>query len=149
MARFRIASLRSTLCALSGLFILTGSALGDIFNYTLTSGTDTITIDGTTANGNVEFFAPDQDGGLAIQEGGKLLVNQVGPQLFTGTLADPTLEEFSNLKLTGFPDGNPAYDESFLLKRERNPGAWFLRSVGLGLSGLLATSRLRRAKRPE
>ena len=144
--------IRSTLCALSCLFILSGSAFADI-EYTLTAGTDKIsfslpelpavqsscdffgdtscfavfpvslTVDGSPIIGNVSFYRPSVGGGLTICTGatctaGSVLVNNDGPgdeQLFTGSLASPELESFSDLQLAVANPGSPLYNEAFLL----------------------------------
>jgi hypothetical protein len=102
-------SVRSSLCALSCLFILTGAAFADI-DYTLTAGSDTISfslpqlptptascylssdcfsvspvalvVDGTLYNGTVSFYTPANGGGLTILQAGlgsTVLVNNDGP----------------------------------------------------------------------
>src|SRR5580658_655097 len=134
-------SIRSTLLALSSLFIITTPSFANV-NYSLTAGSDSIffslpqnptplacdflgidtscfsvspvslTVDGTPGTGYVSFFLPGVGGGLTIYEGATLLVNNDGPgneQLFSGTLASPTLETFSNLQLTIAPAGGPVY----------------------------------------
>jgi hypothetical protein len=175
-------SIRTTICALSCFFILTGSAFADnIIDYTLTAGTDEITfslpqlpavqttctfddsfcispvalvVDGTPiANGTVAFYTPGNEGGLTIQEGSTLLVNNDGPgaeQLFTGPLANPTLETFSNLQLieTGF--ASPTLNEAFTLNATSSaaaaapePGSYA--TLILGLGGLMLLARQRRS----
>jgi hypothetical protein len=82
----------------------------------------TLTVDGTVISGaTVSFYTPADLGGLTILEGGvgsTVLVNNDGPneeQLFTGTLANPTLETFSNLQLVKENAFGPQYNEAFLL----------------------------------
>jgi hypothetical protein len=171
-------SIRLTLCALSSLFVLTGAAVADI-NYTLTGAAGdiitfslpqlpavqtnctyansfcispvTIVVDGNTiSNGTVAFYTPANLGGLTIQEGSALLVNNDGPgneQLFTGTLANPTLESFSNLQLVKEGAYNPQYNEAFLLNASTTPEPGSYAAFILGLGGVMLVARSRRAKR--
>jgi hypothetical protein len=124
--------------------LATSSAFADVLNYSLTAGTDeitfslpdqptpgtcsgsladcfavspvTLTVDGSTvANGEVDFLASTNEGGLVIWEGSTALVNDIGPQLFSGTLADPTLLAFTNLQLTLDGTPTPTFREDFVL----------------------------------
>jgi hypothetical protein len=176
-------SIRSTLCALGSVFILTGSAIADI-NYTLTGSSGdvisfslpqlpavqttctyndsfcispvTLVVDGNViTNGTVAFYTPANLGGLTIQEGGTLLVNNDGPgneQLFAGTLSNPTLETFSNLQLVKENAYGPQYDEAFVLNASTSgvtpePGSYA--ALILGFGGVMLMVRSRRAKQRE
>jgi len=191
-------SIRSTLCALGCLFILTGSAFADVFiDYTLTAGTDTIsfslpqlpavqgppcvfiegtnpqgcftvfpvalTVDGASVTGNVKFYDQSAGGGLTIcatdtcLAGTTALVNNNGPgiagsptppglQLFTGPIANPELETFSNLLLVGEPGGFPIYNESFTLNAVATPEPGSYAALLLGFGGVMLVARSRRAK---
>ncbi len=112
-----------------------------------------LTVDGSSIVGNVSFFQPGVGGGLTVCTGtvcaaGTTLVNNNGPggeQLFTGTLADPTLEEFSDLGLTEAGAGNPQYDEAFTLNATRStatpePGSYLLLTLGIGAIALITRS---------
>lgn len=171
-------------------FVLTGSAFADIaiIDYTLTGPTDTITfslpqvpavqtscsfadsfcitpvtlvVDGSTIdNGTVAFYTPGDGGGLTLQEGNKLLVNQGGPgyspsvpgsgaQLFTGPLANPTLGTYVNTQLVGAPFDSPTYNESFVLNATASsvtpePGSYA--ALILAFSCIMLVIRSRRAK---
>ena len=113
-----------------------------------------LTVDGSGFTGNVSFFQPGVGGGLTVCTGtvcaaGTVLVNNNGPggeQLFTGTLADPTLEEFSDLQLIEAGAGSPQYDKAFTLNATSSstapePGSCLLLMLGLGAGMLMARSR--------
>jgi hypothetical protein len=164
--------------ALCSLFILMRPALADI-NYTLTAGTDTITfslpqmptvqttctypdgfcitpvtlvVDGNTiTGGTVAFYSPADDGGLTIQDGSTLLVNNDGPsneQLFTGTLANPTLGTYTNLQLVSTSAGAPVYEEAFTLNAVATaPEAGSYASYAALILGLAGVTRLVKSQR--
>jgi hypothetical protein len=118
-----------------------------------------LTVDGTSVSGNVKFYDQNQGGGLTVCAtdtcfaGTTALVNNNGPsneQLFSGTLANPSLETFSNLLLVAEPGGDPVYDESFTLNAVASgsvtpePGSYAALTLGLG--GVLLAVKSRRAK---
>jgi hypothetical protein len=193
---------RSALCALGCLFVLTSSAFADVFvDYTLTAGTDTIsfslpqfpavqgppcvfivgtgaqecvtifpvslTVDGSSFVGDVKLFDQSAGGGLTICTGATCiagstaLVNNNGPgiagsptppglPLFTGPIANPELETFSNLLLVGEPGGSPIYNESFTLtavaigSATPEPGSYA--ALILCFGGIMLVVRSRRAE---
>jgi hypothetical protein len=116
-----------------------------------------LTVDGSAVTGNVSFYQPGVGGGLVVCTGatctpGSVLVNNNGPgneQLFTGTLANPTLETFSNLQLTVAGAGSPLYNEAFLLNGTSSaatpePGSYA--ALILGLGSVMFVVRSRRVK---
>lgn len=112
-----------------------------------------VTIDGTTAAGDVSFYESGAGGGLTIQEGGSTEVNNNGPgdeELFTGTLADPTLETFSDLQLVVAGAGSPILNEAFVLNATEEaatapePSSMLLLLAGLAGAGMFARPSIRR-----
>jgi hypothetical protein len=80
------------------------------------------------SGGIVDFDAGNNQangGGMLIQyANNSILVNLAGPEigntgtyetLYSGTLSDPTLLDFSSLPLTGYPNYSPQFDENFTL----------------------------------
>lgn len=177
--RLLMGRMLSFVCCLSVLAI--SPAFADTLDYVLTGPTDTITfslsqtptalacgfstscfsvnpvtvtIDGSPVTAEVDFYLPANGGGLAINQGNTDLINQDGPgseQLFTGTLASPTLETFTNLQLTAGLSLSPQYNEAFVLNvtdvsgvtgvPEPSAVALLLTAMVFGLIGL----RVRRA----
>ncbi len=118
-------------------------------------------VDGSAVSGEtVDFFigTPGPYGGLVIQDGSSVLINQGGLEispgmyqtLYSGTLANPTLENFTNLQLQGYGYGSPLYDESFVLNatgapsETPEPGSIFL--LGSGLLGMAGAVRRKFAR---
>jgi hypothetical protein len=109
-----------------------------------------ITIDGTTATGEVSFYQSGVGGGLTISEGTSTEVNNNGPgdeELFSGTLADPTLETFSGLQLVVAGAGSPILNEAFVLNATvagataPEPSSMLLLLAGLAGAGMCARKR--------
>ena len=111
-------------------------------------------VDGSPITGDVGFYQPGVGGGLVVCTGqacaaGTVLVNNGGPgneQLFTGTLAAPTLLTFSNIQLFAAPAGSPLYNEAFVLNATSSaatpePGSFAALILGLGSVMLVARSR--------
>ena len=78
-----------------------------------------LTIDGTTfGDGTVSFYTQAAGGGVTILVGSTVEVSDQAPgneQLFSGTLADPTIETFSNLQLVSVPNFSPVLNDDFIL----------------------------------
>jgi hypothetical protein len=121
---------------------------------------DNLTVDGTPLldpNEQVDYFNGTQGGGLVIWDPitEAVLINQGGPMiapgvyqtLYSGTLTDPTLENFTNLQLQTYGYGSPEYNESFVLNATGattatpEPGSILL--LGTGLLGLAGAVRLK------
>ena len=117
-----------------------------------------LVVDGSDITGNVSFYQPGVGGGLTVCSGtvcgaGTVLVNNDGPndeQLFTGTLANPDLEEFSDVQLTAAATGSPQYNEAFVLNATSSastpePASYALSLLGLG--AIMVAARSQRAKK--
>ena len=113
---------------------------------------ENLTVDGTPLadpNEQVDYFEgiPGPYGGLVIWDPTTLavLINQGGLEiapneyqtLYSGTLTDPTLEDFTNLQLQTYGYGSPEYNESFVLNATGattatpEPGSILLLGTGL------------------
>ena len=134
-----------------------GSNLPCAFYQSCFSVSDvSFTLNGTTfSGGTVDFYdsSPGPDGGLVIQyAGGAVLVNQGGAvlspgvyqTLYTGTLSDPTLLNFSNLTLYGYGYFGPQVDEDFILNASATPEPGSIVLLGSGLLALAGAMRWRK-----
>jgi hypothetical protein len=118
-----------------------------------------VTLDGTLySTATVSFYTPGDLGGITILAGGlgsAVLVNNDGPgdeQLFSGTVTNPTLENFTNLQLVQEGAFSPEYNEAFLLNASGatvtpEPGSYA--ALILGFGGVMLVVRSRRAKQRE
>lgn len=95
-------------------------------------------------NCTISFYTPAFSGGITVLEESTIEMNNDGPQLFSGTLANPVLETYSNLQLTREPFYPPVLNEAFVLNASvpnSTPSApetqtYGLLATGLGMLGI-------------
>jgi hypothetical protein len=79
-----------------------------------------------------------------VNLGGAVLSPGVYQTLYTGTLSDPTLLNFSNLTLYGYGYFGPQVDEDFILNASATPEPGSIVLLGSGLLALAGAMRWRK-----